>query len=50
MIENPIPAAGLVYIGFSIDATKRRYNNTNGQPVKETTCLRITVWKYLCQP
>ncbi|PKO06230.1 MAG: single-stranded DNA-binding protein [Chloroflexi bacterium HGW-Chloroflexi-3] len=25
-------------------ATNRRYNNTNGQPVKETTWLRITVW------
>lgn len=25
-------------------ATNRRYNNTNGQPVKETTWFRITVW------
>jgi len=25
-------------------ATNRRYNGTNGQPVKETTWFRITVW------
>jgi single-strand DNA-binding protein len=25
-------------------ATNRRYNNANGQPVKETTWFRITVW------
>ena len=25
-------------------ATNRRYNNTDGQPVKETTWFRITVW------
>jgi single-strand DNA-binding protein len=25
-------------------ATNRRYENTNGQPVKETTWFRITVW------
>jgi single-strand DNA-binding protein len=25
-------------------ATNRRYNNPNGQPVKETTWFRITVW------
>ena len=25
-------------------ATNRRYNNTNGQPIKETTWFRITVW------
>ena len=25
-------------------ATNRRYNGSNGQPVKETTWFRITVW------
>jgi single-strand DNA-binding protein len=25
-------------------ATNRRYENTNGQPVKETTWFRVTVW------
>jgi single-strand DNA-binding protein len=25
-------------------ATNRRYNNTNGEPVNETTWFRITVW------
>ena len=25
-------------------ATNRRYNGQNGQPVKETTWFRVTVW------